>query len=56
MRSIIIAALFASVKASDGYWPSVARCKPGQISKDSNPCDDYSKGPNALDGTVNLQI
>jgi hypothetical protein len=56
MRSFIIAALLATAQASDQYWPSVARCKPGQISKDNNPCDDYSKGPNALDGTLNLQI
>lgn len=53
MRSIVIAALFASTQAVklDENWPSVARCNPGQISTDSWPCDDNSKGPHHLDGT-----
>ena len=51
MKSIVIAALFASSNAVKLEWPSVARCAPGQISTDSWPCDDNSKGPHHLDGT-----
>merc|ERR1740139_102053 len=51
MKSIVIAALFASTNAVKLEWPSVARCNPGQISTDSWPCDDNSKGPHHLDGT-----
>ena len=51
MKSIVIAALFASTNAVKLEWPSVARCAPGQISTDSWPCDDNSKGPHHLDGT-----
>merc|ERR1719424_2638543 len=51
MKSIVIAALFASTNAVKLEWPSVARCAPGQISTDFHPCDDNSKGPHHLDGT-----
>merc|ERR1711934_165685 len=51
MKSFVIAALFASTNAVKLEWPSVARCNPGQISTDSWPCDDNSKGPHHLDGT-----
>ena len=44
MKSFVLAALFASVSAVNLSWPSVARCKDGQISTDFEACDDMNKG------------
>ena len=50
----ILAVLFASAQAIrlSSEWESVARCKPGQISSDSKPCDNNSSGAHNLDGTT----
>jgi hypothetical protein len=52
--TLVIAALVATSGAVklDKQWPSVARCKPGQVSYDHDACDNWNQGPNTLDGTA----
>ena len=41
-----------TVVQTNEQWPSVARCNPGQVSKDSAPCDHDNRMPHPHDGTV----
>ena len=54
MKTQILVALIASTQAIQLHssWESVARCKPGQVSSDSKPCDNNSSGAHNLDGTT----
>ena len=49
MRTLIIAALFASAQAMRLQWPSVARCPDGTPSTNTNKCDNLGQGPWPLD-------
>ena len=49
MRTLIIAALFASAQAMRLQWPSVARCADGKPSTNTNKCDNLGAGPWPLD-------
>ena len=46
MKSFVYTALVGSITAIQlqNQWPSVARCKPGQISTDFEACDHNNKG------------
>ena len=46
MKSIALTALLGCASAIHigSSWPSVARCKPGQIPTDFEECDDLNKG------------
>ena len=46
MKSIALTALLgcASAVQLNNQWPSVARCKAGQISTDFEACDDLNSG------------
>ena len=54
MKTQVILALLASTQAVQLHsnWESVARCKPGQISSDSKPCDHNNNTAHNLDGTT----
>ena len=53
MKSTLAIALFlGAASAFKLEWPSVARCKPGQKSYDSNPCDHNNNSEHPHDGTV----
>ena len=46
MKSFALIALLGCAAAVqlNNEWPSVARCKSGQISTDFEACDDLNKG------------
>ena len=58
MKTNIILALIASTQAVKLHqnWPSVARCRPGQVSTDSQPCDHNNNSNHPLDGTVGTLV
>ena len=51
MKSFALAALLGCTSAIQigNTWPSVARCRPGQIPTDFEECDDLNKGPKQHD-------
>ena len=57
MRAYTIAALIASTSALTlqqmNAWPSVARCRDGQISTDREPCDQDNRTTHRHDNTAN---
>jgi len=56
MRAFTIAALIASTSAMSlqqmNSWPSVARCRDGQIATDREPCDQDNRTTHRHDNTV----
>ena len=51
MKSFALAALIGCTSAIqiNAAWPSVARCKEGQIPTDFEECDDLNKGEKSHD-------